>query len=201
MDLLGDERTEKLEDINKALLNEISLREKLQDHLLKKKNLESLGTLAGGIAHDFNNMLMGITGTISLLQYKLNDNEKYNKILSTAEKSAEEMKKLTNRLLTFAKGGSPIKEEYQINDFIKDRVTLLLSGSNVKPEFSLENNIWPVDIDLDQIDTVFHEIVQNSLDAMENGGILRIETENYIPSDDDSGLKSIDGNYIRIIFT
>ena len=119
----------------KVFINLFSQRkecEYLQQELQKTKNLESLGVLAGGIAHDFNNLITAIFGYIELAQLMSEPESQIAMKLGEALKASERARHLTRQLLTFAKGGGPIKEFANIADLLLDTSTLLLSGSKVK---------------------------------------------------------------------
>ena len=153
--------------------------EKEHAHLQTAK-LESLGTLAGGIAHDFNNILTGIMGNISLAKNYISSEEKAYSRLEEAEKASIRAKDLTQQLLTFSKGGLPVKKLMPIRELIKDAVIFALRGSNINPEFSIENNLWATKIDEGQISQVISNLVINAKEAMPEGGILKIKAENII---------------------
>lgn len=107
---------------------EITKRRKMQEELIKARQLESLGMLAGGIAHDFNNLLTAILGNISLSKLYSDDSSEVYKRLVEAEKASVRARQLTQQMLTFAKGGSPVKKLTNIKDLITDSVTLALRG-------------------------------------------------------------------------
>src|SRR5690606_14451195 len=82
---------------------------KLHDHLHRANRLESLGLLAGGIAHDFNNLLTVVLGNLSLLRFDIPADTEAEQNLSEAESAVQRAKRLTMQLLTFSKGGSPVR--------------------------------------------------------------------------------------------
>ncbi len=150
--------------------------EKLQEELFKTSKIESLGVFAGGIAHDFNNLLTGIIGNISLL--KLSSDNKSSKMLSEAEKAALRAKDLTMQLLTFSKGGSPVKKITSIKKLIVETSEFVLRGSSVKVHFKIDESLWNVDIDEGQISQVLHNLVLNAMQSMKGGGNINISAEN-----------------------
>jgi PAS domain S-box-containing protein len=179
------------------VFRDVTENEMMQQELIKMEKLKSVGILAGGIAHDFNNILTAIRSNISLIRIIM-DEEKVEKIYEKVDNSIERAKKLTNQLLTFSKGGSPVKKITQIKDIIKDTVDFTLAGSNVKVVYQFDPELPLLYVDSDQVSQVFQNLAVNARDAMENGGNLMIQVENvYI--DDDKKLNP--GEYLSIKFT
>jgi len=173
-------------------------RENLQSQLNQTQKMEAIGTLAGGIAHDFNNMLAVITGNISYALSILNtkDDELF-KVLSEAQQGVIQSQNLTNQLLTFAKGGEPIKQPSNINRFLKESARFVTSGAKSKCEFNLTDDLWITEIDSGQMNQVIANLVINAEQSMPNGGIITIRTENAeIETESDFSLPA--GRYIKI---
>ncbi|MCJ7774715.1 MAG: PAS domain S-box protein, partial [Desulfobacterales bacterium] len=170
---------------------------KIEEQIFNARKLESAGVLAGGIAHDFNNILTGILGNVSLAKFYAKDNQKIFEKLVNTEKAALRARELTYQLLTFAKGGSPVKQTASIVELIKESIYFVLRGSNVKGEFHIPDDLWSVNIDKGQINQVFNNIVINADQAMPEGGIISISGENVTINEDEiSTLKP--GKYIKI---
>ena len=177
--------------------SEITSKIRLQEELQKIQKLESVGVLAGGIAHDFNNLLTAILGNISMAKIFSQPDDKVQERLIDAEKAAFRAQDLTQQLLTFSKGGAPIKSAVSISDLIHESTSFMLSGSNVKCDFESDDGIWPVNIDEGQISQVIQNIVKNADQAMPDGGIITIKAHNsLISANDHIPLKS--GKYIHI---
>jgi PAS domain S-box-containing protein len=157
---------------------DITEQEMLHTQLLKNQKLESLGVLAGGIAHDFNNLLTGIIANISLAKIFVNPEEKAFKRLEEAEKAADSAKELTQHLLTFSKGGDPVKKIASIEQLVMDSASFVLRGSNVRCEFLPHNDIWQVEVDVGQINQVVNNLIINADQSMPEGGIIRVCLEN-----------------------
>ena len=175
---------------------DITDRKKMEEELQKAQKLESLGVLAGGIAHDFNNILVSIMGGLSLLKHaKLDD--KIFKVLTTVEKAAGRAKDLTRQLLTFSKGEAPITKNASISELLKDTISFCLRGSKVRYEFCISDNLWPVEIDEGQISQVIHNLIINANQAMPDGGMIRICTEN-VTIRANKGLPLKEGKYVKI---
>ena len=183
-----------------VILSDISRQISAEKEALKIRKLESVGVLAGGIAHDFNNILGAILGNISLAQTYTNSGSEIHKILADSEKATIRAKDLTQQLLTFAKGGEPIKKVTKLNTIIKDSTEFVLRGSNVKCEFDFADNLKPAKIDAGQISQVIQNIIVNANQAMPSGGSIKIKAGNLdINNSDKSALKP--GVYSKITIT
>jgi PAS domain S-box-containing protein len=176
---------------------DISDKKIMEEEIAKAQKLESIGILAGGIAHDFNNFLTGIIGNISLAKLKLEPKDEIYEILTESEKAAQSAKSLTQQLLTFSKGGVPIKEKADIKDLLRESANFVLVGSNVKCEFDFEEDLWEVVIDKGQMNQVVNNIVLNALEAMPQGGAIVIETEN-IELTETKKIPLEKGKYVKI---
>ena len=163
----------------------------------KVSKLESLGVLAGGIAHDFNNILTAILGNISLCQTMVAREEEVFRSLKNAEGACLKAKDLTQHLLTFARGGAPVKETTSLREMIKETTWFALSGSNVRSYFTIAEDLMSVDVDKDQISQVLNNLVLNAVQAMPDGGIIDISADNAVlKKDNPYSLEP--GNYVRI---
>jgi PAS domain S-box-containing protein len=171
--------------------------ERLEQERLRSAKLESIGTLAGGIAHDFNNLLTGIMGNIGMVKTKTNPTEATYEMLEEAEKAALRARDLTQQLLTFAKGGKPIKKSVQIAEIIKESATFALTGSKAKLEISLPDDLYPIEADEGQISQVINNLTINADEAMPEGGTLKIQVENVTLKSAAVQLLPA-GNYVRI---
>jgi len=150
----------------------------VEQERLKLKKLESLGTLAGGIAHDFNNILASILGNINMALHKGKLDDKTTQYLERAEKASLRAKGLTAQLLTFAKGGAPVKEAASIDEMVRESAAFVLHGSNVSCSCRIPDDLWLVDIDKGQISQVIQNLVINADHAMLQGGDITISCEN-----------------------
>ncbi|HVY55013.1 MAG TPA: PAS domain S-box protein, partial [Thermodesulfobacteriota bacterium] len=158
---------------------DITERRRLEEELFKAEKLESLGVLAGGIAHDFNNLLTVILGNISVSKMKLDPKDKIYGRLSEAENASFRARDLTSQLLTFSRGGAPVKEFVQsLGELIVDTANFVVSGSKVKCEFEIDEGLWPVEVDEGQISQVIHNLIINSDQAMPDGGIVNVSARN-----------------------
>ncbi len=170
---------------------------KMEDHLQKAEKLESLGILAGGIAHDFNNILTAILGNIQLAGMNSESKEEFNVSLTEAEKACFRAKDLTDQLLTFSRGGTPIKKTSSIADLVRESANFALRGSNVRCVFSFPEDLWLVDVDTGQMSQVINNLIINADQAMPEGGTMDIFAENVeIEEEGVTGLRQ--GKYVNI---
>jgi PAS domain S-box-containing protein len=180
-------------------LSDITEKHRLEEELVNARKLESLGVLAGGIAHDFNNILGAIMGNISLAKLDVEpDGTTYN-FLDGAENASKRATALTHQLLTFSKGGAPVKQVTSISEVITDCTAFALSGSGVRCNFSLPIDLWAVDIDVGQISQVIHNIVINAVQAMPDGGDIQVSGQNMAMGTV-SELPLSAGKYVKISF-
>lgn len=179
------------------VFHDVSQEHKAEQELLRASKLESVGLLAGGIAHDFNNVLTGIVGNLSLLKEHPDLTPEVAERLAVLERSAYKARQLTLQLLTFAKGGSPIKQAASIAEVIRESVEFALRGSNLKPEFDFAPDLSVVEIDTGQMSQVVQNLVINAKHAMPEGGVLRISGRNILVSGREN-LPLVPGRYVRI---
>ncbi|MGK2905304.1 MAG: hybrid sensor histidine kinase/response regulator [Desulfuromonadales bacterium] len=178
-------------------LRDVTERKKAEAELQKMERLKNIGVLAGGIAHDFNNILTGLYGNITLAKMKLAHDHPGFRFLATAEESMHGATLLTSQLLTFAKGGEPVKESLDLGLLVKEAVNFNLTGSNVKPVFTLADSLWLARADHAQILQVFANLTTNARQAMPAGGHLHISMENAEVAENTLG--DLDGGkYLRI---
>jgi PAS domain S-box-containing protein len=173
-------------------------RQKLDQQLMQAQKLDSLGVLAGGIAHDFNNLLGGIFGYIDLASSE-SDGEKTTGYLSKALTTIDRARGLTQQLLTFAKGGAPARATHRLPQLIKETGQFALSGSNVSCIFDIPDDLWPCDIDKNQIGQAIDNIVINAQQAMPLGGSLRISAANVSFAENEHAPLA-KGDYVRLSF-
>jgi len=178
-------------------IRDISERKRFEYELLKSEKLDSLGMLAGGIAHDFNNILTAILGYISLSKMDAEPGSELFKQLDNAERATFRAKDLTQQLLTFSKGGVPVKTLTSIKEIIKDSASFALRGSKVKCEPQLADDLWVIEADEGQISQAVNNLTMNAQQAMPAGGIMRITAENVLVHKKDN-LPLQEGRYLNI---
>ncbi len=182
------------------ILRDMTERIKLDEERLKASKLESLGLLAGGIAHDFNNLLTTILGNLSMTKTWVNSRDHLYNFLSEAENASLRAKKLTQQLLTFAKGGTPLKKSLALQQVIPESAAFALSGSSTRCQCEIPDDLWPIEADEGQIGQVIHNLAVNAHQAMPTGGILSITAENIILTTKQAKQKSLsaEGKYIKL---
>ena len=161
-----------------TVLRHITQQVEAEDELLKAEKLSSISLLAGGIAHDFNNMLTTILGNISMVRIDLDRKDKNSSRLIAAEKATLQAKSLTQQLLTFSKGGTPLLEEATISEMVDECAQFILRGSNVKCTVERDDDLWTVKADKGQISQVVNNLIINANQAMPEGGTIEIRMRN-----------------------
>ncbi|HAA05024.1 MAG TPA: hypothetical protein DCE18_16885 [Syntrophobacteraceae bacterium] len=184
----------------RGILLDITDRKRTEAELLNMQRLESLAILAGGIAHDFNNLLMVIMGNISMAQMYAQPDEAVHRLLGDAENASIRAKDLAYKLLTFSKGGAPIKKVTALQGLIQDAASFALSGGNVKPKWDIAEDLWLTDCDPLQIHQVVSNLVMNAREAMPDGGLVRVAAHN-VDAAREPGLSSKTGRYIKLGIT
>lgn len=157
---------------------DITERKNMEKELLRNQKLESLGVLAGGIAHDFNNILTAILGNVSLARMQLHDGEKISKRLVEVENAAARARELSRQLLTFARGGEPVKQPVRVGELLKESAGFAIHGSPVRCEFVLDDGLLTVEADEGQLGQVVHNIVINAVQSMPDGGTVTVGAKN-----------------------
>lgn len=180
-----------------SIIEDITGRQKMEEEMQKSQRLDSIGILAGGIAHDFNNILTAVLGNISLGKLYVNDNTELQNILTEAEKAIYRARDLTRQLLTFARGGAPVKKIGSIVNFLKDTTSFALRGTNVRCLFSIVSDLWLLEFDEGQLSQVINNLIINAKQAMPGGGTVLVRADN-IQVDRTMGLAVEPGDYIRI---
>ncbi len=180
------------------VFRDITKEKRTEAELLKIKKLESVGVLAGGIAHDFNNILTIILGNINLARAYLTSNDKATALLNKAEKASHRAQGLTQQLLTFSKGGDPVRETTDIKEVIIDSAHFVLLGSKVACNFAIDDDLWLVDIDTGQMSQVIQNITLNARHAMPRGGEITIKCSNVNDISMETDLDIQGKKYIKI---
>ncbi len=168
----------------------------VEQYLQQTQKLESLGVLAGGIAHDFNNLLSGVFGFMDLARSRILD-EKASEYLSRAGDSIGRAKGLTQQLLTFSKGGEPIRKLVPVAPLIKETCDFALSGANVKCTYGIAGDLWHCNIDRNQIGQVIQNLMLNAIQAMPLGGLIEVRAANVSLGEKEHPLLA-KGDYVLI---
>jgi len=186
--------------MNHCVVKDITDLKKMQEELVKAQKLDSLGILAGGIAHDFNNILTGIQGNLSIIQMLHPSDNKTRERIDKCENAVQQATGLTRQLLTFSRGGAPVKKIISLRHVIEDSVSFALRGSNVVGNVEVADDLRPIEADEGQISQVINNLLINADQAMPDGGSVRIEALNCRIEDDQ--IPSLaKGEYVRISVT
>ncbi len=181
-----------------GIIRDITEYKDMEKEREKADRLESLGLLAGGIAHDFNNFLTGILGNISLAKLHLDPQEEAYDILQESERAAQSARSLTQQLLTFSKGGTPVKINVALEDLVRNSANFVLSGSNVRSNIEFPDDFWIVRADRGQLTQVFNNLILNANQAMPEGGVITIKGKNINITKKDTQLPLKPGKYALI---
>lgn len=179
---------------------DITERKERENQELKIQKLESLGILAGGIAHDFNNILTGIMGNLSLAKMHIEETHQSYNALAGAEKASVRATELARQLLTFARGGEPVKKVVSLQHIVNESASMVMHGSNVKCIIDIPETIHDVEVDEGQIIQAFHNIIINATQAMPAGGTLVVSAQN-VQLDRSNHMTLPSGSYILLTFT
>jgi len=168
-----------------------------EEEHIKASKIESLGIMAGGIAHDFNNILTAIMIDASYAK-SIRINEEVFHVLSDIETAALRARGLTQQLLTFSKGGTPVRKPVDFRNLIEESISLSMKGTNVESDLTFSENLKAADIDPDQILQVINNLIINACQAMPGGGTIKINADNFV-KDKENSTPLEKGDYIRLI--
>jgi PAS domain S-box-containing protein len=178
-------------------VRDVTETKRAEEERLRLSNLESLATLAGGLAHDFNNILTAILGNIGLAVLELDHTDRSRERLSAAETACLQAQKLAKQLLTFAKGGTPVKQLVSVKKLVTESASFTCRGSQVTCAVSFPDNLWPVEADPGQISQVVQNLLINAMQAMPTGGAITVRGEN-LAVQAGSDLPLVPGRYVKI---
>jgi PAS domain S-box-containing protein len=181
-----------------AAVEDVTLRKRVEEELLKVQKLESVATLAGGIAHDFNNLLMIIMGNISLAQDYTDHQGELYQLLVESELACQRATEVTSRFITFSRGGSHVRKVMAVDGVVRDAANLACAGSNIRPRFEFPENPRRVQIDIRQFQQALINVLNNARDAMPAGGEVEIRVENHLRETGEDHLPLKTGEYVRI---
>ncbi|MBP7583051.1 MAG: response regulator [Spirochaetes bacterium] len=171
------------------VFRDVTDRIRTEKEMLQSSKLKALGTFAGGLAHDFNNILTVIVGNLSLVKQMTSRDKAITDLLHDTEKITFRARDLTRQLLTFSRGGDPLKKITDIAKLLRDTSSFILSGSKIRIDFDIQEGLWNAEVDPGQISQVVDNIALNAMQAMPDGGTILVSAEN---------VRSDSGNDIRI---
>jgi PAS domain S-box-containing protein len=176
---------------------DISEHRSLEAQLLQARKMEAVGTLAGGIAHDFNNILTAILGNIGLAILDDKMSPRVRDRLAQAEQACLRAQSLSQQLLTFAKGGAPVKKIIPVAKLLTESIAFTCAGSAVRVDTSFPEDLWSIEADPGQIGQIFQNLTINAIQAMPTGGTIKVRAENLtLGTDRDLPLEA--GKYLKI---
>jgi signal transduction histidine kinase/ActR/RegA family two-component response regulator len=178
LELRVQERTAELHRSTEQLRAEIAQREKIEEELLRARKLESIGVLAGGIAHDFNNFLAVVQGNIELAKLRAGPDAPVQELLDETQSACRRAAFLSSQLLTFSKGGAPVRRLASIAQIVKDAIPLARAGAQASFNVSVAEDLRFAEVDPGQIGQVLHNILVNARQAVPAGGAIEVEAEN-----------------------
>ncbi|MBI5181982.1 MAG: PAS domain S-box protein [Nitrospirae bacterium] len=183
-----------------VIIRDATERKRFEAEMLRTSKLESLGVLAGGIAHDYNNILTAIMANISFVKTYTHPGDLIYERLTEAEKATLRARDLTHQLMTFAKGGMPVKKTISITQLVRDSAALALSGTNIKYVLSMPEDTWPVEADEGQMNQVFHNLLVNAAQAMPAGGTVHVACENIAVEgrEEKENIVRQNGKYVKV---
>ncbi len=168
----------------------------LEAELERAQRFRSLGLLAGGLAHDFNNLLTGILGNVTLAMLEEKAMPLVGDSLKDIEASAKRARDLTQQLVTFAKGGDPMRDDLILPELLQHAAGFALSGAKARAEFSLPADLWPVHADRNQLGRALQNLLVHARGTMPDGGIIEVAAANEVIEAPTGAIGP--GRYVRI---
>jgi nitrogen-specific signal transduction histidine kinase/CheY-like chemotaxis protein len=161
-----------------GFVTDISARRQLESEIGRASKLEAVGILAGGIAHDFNNILTVVLGNVTLAESDLAPGHPVSARLQEARQATLRARDLTLQLLTFAKGGEPVRTTIELPELLKESAGFALHGAKARGEFRFAPGLWRVNADKGQVGQVVQNLVINAVQAMPAGGVVTLSAGN-----------------------
>ncbi len=161
-----------------GFVSDVTPRRRLEAELTRASKLEAVGILAGGIAHDFNNILTVVLGNITLAEQDTEAQASVAALLRDAKRATLRARDLTQQLLTFAKGGDPVRAAIELPELLRETVDFALHGAKARAEYAIAADLWPVNADKGQIGQVVQNLVINAVQAMPQGLVVVVRAEN-----------------------
>ncbi len=184
---------------------DITEKKKIEAQFLRAQRMESIGALAGGIAHDLNNVLAPILTAVQILQVRLEDEDKSQRILNTIESNVKRGADMVKQILTFARGVEGERIPLQIQHLVHELEKIIQETfpKSIKIDMNVQQDLWPVSGDATQLHQVMLNLCVNARDAMVHGGQLNISVQNVLIDEDYARLylEANLGHYVLIKVT
>jgi PAS domain S-box-containing protein len=161
-----------------GFVTDITARRRLEAELMRASKLEAVGILAGGIAHDFNNILTVVLGNVTLAEMDTATDSSVRRMLHDAKRATMRARDLTQQLLTFAKGGDPVRTAVSLPELLRESVEFAMHGSKSRGVFELAEGLWQANADKGQLGQVVQNLAINAVQSMPQGGTVRIRAAN-----------------------
>ncbi len=161
-----------------GVVTDVTHQRRTEEELAKVARLDSIGLLAGGIAHDFNNILTAVLGCLGLADVMAGANAGLQEVLRDAERATLRARDLTRQLLTFSKGGAPVKATASVTELVRESATFTTRGTRARLTFALPEDLWAAELDVGQMSQVIGNLALNSIQAMPEGGVIDISCAN-----------------------
>jgi signal transduction histidine kinase/CheY-like chemotaxis protein len=181
-----------------GFVSDITKHRRLDEEMQRASKLEAVGILAGGIAHDFNNILTAVLGNIGLAEMELKKGGLSSELLGEAKRASLRARDLTQQLLTFAKGGEPVRASVNLPELLRETTDFALHGAKARAEFHLAEDLWPVNADKGQLGRVVQNLVINSVQAMPEGGTVKVSADNKVFDDPAGSVTLPPGRYVHL---
>ncbi len=178
-----------------SVIEDVTMRKRMEEEFSKAEKLDSIGVLAGGIAHDFNNLLTAISGNLELAKRK--DSSSTRPFLNEALKASRRAAQLTRQLLTFSKGGAPLTKPVDLLELVRECTAFALRGSKSCCQFQVSDELWPAAVDTSQISQVISNLIINADQAMPQGGHVIVGMRN-LQVEAHNGVMLEPGRFIEI---
>ena len=200
-----DDKARQLADLNAALEERVAAAvaecQQANDTLRQSQKMEAVGQLTGGVAHDFNNLLQIVTGNLETLLRRLpSDNERLRRPAEHAMSGAQRAATLTQRLLAFSRRQPLAPKPLHPNQLIEGLFDLMRRtlGETLSIDMKLANDLWPVEVDANQLENALLNLAVNARDAMPPGGTLTITTANGVIGEGDAEADAAPGQYVSL---
>ncbi|MBJ6749069.1 PocR ligand-binding domain-containing protein [Geomonas anaerohicana] len=186
-----------------ATVRDITERKHTEEQLRQALKMESVGRLAGGVAHDFNNMLTVILGQAQLAQMKITPDHPLWQSLEQISSAAQRSGQITRQLLAFSRKEIIDPRPVDLNQLVGEaqKTLLRLIEESITLNFCPGTDLWSVKMDPSQVDQVLVNLAVNARDAMPDGGVLSIHTENVHLSEKSCQYlrDALPGEYVQLV--